>query len=521
MEAVVLSFQLLERGQAVVRDGAGAGAGAFVDFQDGRALAVQAGEAGLGVIDDLHIGHVRQADIAEAVHMEQQGTGDIVDAVVLLADLQQPRFAAGILDVTGGHREVLGVDELRQRVDVQHLGDVGAGHGLLLGVLIGLLCGFELLFVLVQHLAGLGELHIGFQLLLGIGAQGVREGAHQAGDIVHSLDDVVQGVVNGAQALLHLQIIDQIGGSAALGAGLRVQALLQLLQGGGQLIGDLAQLGHDLDQGVDVLHARLIKLVHDALQAVPDVDQGLLDLRLLHHGDELVDAVQQGLCLFADGLHRIADLAAVLLHHGVGNGLIEVLELAVVLRTAGFDLGLSGVELSPRIGQLGVDDFQQPFVDGVHLLLTELDLHHLLDQAVGGHAGHAALALHIRHEGIADEIRQVVHIAALAADGHGHKGVHVQAVFNDRRRQTAAGQTGGGLVHLVRHLDQGAVHIRTLGEVHQQKAVVLRRGGRDGFHTRHGAQRVFHDVRDFALHALRARTGIHRDHHQVRRVHVR
>ena len=87
MEAVVLSFQLLERGQAVVRDGAGAGAGAFVDFQHGRALAVQAGKAGLCVIDDLHIGHVRQADIAEAVHMEQQGTGDIVDAVVLLADL--------------------------------------------------------------------------------------------------------------------------------------------------------------------------------------------------------------------------------------------------------------------------------------------------------------------------------------------------------------------------------------------------------------------------------------------------
>ena len=520
MQAVVLGFQLLEGGQAVVRHFAGAGGGALVDLQHGCALAVQAGVAGLGVVDDLNVGHVRQADIPEAVHMEQQSAGDILDAVVFLADLQQPALAAGILDVTGGHREVLGIDELCQRVDVQQLGDVGAGHRLFFSVRVGLLCLGELLFVLVQHLAGFGELHISLHLLLRVGAQCIREGAHQAGDIVHGLDDVVQGIVDRVQALLHLQIIGEVCRRAALGTSLGVQALLQLLQCAGQFIGDIAQLGHDLNEGVDVLHARLVELVHDPLQAVAHVDQGLLDLRLLHHGDELVHAVQQGLCLLADGLDRLADLAAELLHHRIRNGLIVIFELAVVFLAARFDLSLGALQLLARIGQLDVDHFQQLFVDGVDLLLAELDLHHLFDQAVGGHAGNAALALHVGHEGVADELRQVIHIAALAADGRGHKGVHVQAVLDDRRGQTAARQTGRGLIHLVRHLDHGAVHIRIIGELHQQKAVVLRRGGGNTFHARHGAQCVLHHVGDFALHTLRACTGVDRDHHQVRCIHV-
>ena len=93
--------------------------------------------------------------------MEQQGTGDILDAVVLLADLQQPGLVAGILDITGGHGEVLGIDQLCQRVDIQHLGHVGVLHGHLLGILVLLLGILQLLLVIVQHLAGLGELDIG------------------------------------------------------------------------------------------------------------------------------------------------------------------------------------------------------------------------------------------------------------------------------------------------------------------------------------------------------------------------
>ena len=378
-----------------------------------------------------------------------------------------------------------------------------------------------MLFVVVQHLAGLGELHIGDHLLLRIAAQRIGEGAHQAGDVVHGLDDVIQGVIDRVQALLHLQVVGQIGGRAAVRAGLGVQTLLQLLQGGGQLIGDLAQFGHDIDEGIDVLHAGGFELVHDALQAVADVDQGLLDLRLLHHRDQLVHAVQQGLCLFADRLDRIGHLSAELLHHGAGNGLIIVVELAVVLLAALFDLGLGAVQLRLGVGQLGVDDFQQLFVDDVDLVLIQLDLHHLFDQTVGGHAGHAALALHIGDQRIPDEIRQLIHVAAFAADGHRHERVHVQAVLDDGRRQTAAWQTGGRLVHLIGDLDHGAVHIRFFRELHQQQTVVLRRGRGDLLHTGHRAEGILHHVGDFALHALRAGARIDRDHHQVRRAHIR
>ena len=100
MQAIVFLFQLLESGLAVAGNFTGAGRIALEDLQHHGALAVQAGKAVFRVVDDLHIGHVRQADIAKAVHMEQQGTGDILDAVVLLADLQQPGLVAGILDIT-------------------------------------------------------------------------------------------------------------------------------------------------------------------------------------------------------------------------------------------------------------------------------------------------------------------------------------------------------------------------------------------------------------------------------------
>ena len=97
MKVRILSLQLLEGIQAAVRDAAGAGIGVAENFQHHGPLAVQAGVAGLGVVDDLNVSHVRQADIPEAVHMEQQSAGDILDAVVFLADLQQPALAAGIL----------------------------------------------------------------------------------------------------------------------------------------------------------------------------------------------------------------------------------------------------------------------------------------------------------------------------------------------------------------------------------------------------------------------------------------
>ena len=59
--------------------------------------------------------------------MEQQCTADILHAFVFLAHLQQPRLASFVLDVTGGHGEVLGVDEGGKGLDIQLLGHIGAG----------------------------------------------------------------------------------------------------------------------------------------------------------------------------------------------------------------------------------------------------------------------------------------------------------------------------------------------------------------------------------------------------------
>ena len=317
-----------------------------------------------------------------------------------------------------------------------------------------------------------------------------------------------------------MQLVCQIRSALALCAGLGVDAVLQGLQSRGKLIRDLAQLGHDLDQRVDIPHTGAVELVQHPLQAGLHFDEGLLHLGLLDHGDQVVDALQQRFGLLAHHLYGAADLRAQGAHDRVGHGIAEVFELLIVFCAAGLDLGLGILQLGVRRFQLAVDELHQLFVDGIDLFLIELHLHHPGDQAIGGNIGNAALTLDIGDHGVVDEIGQLIGIAALAADGHGHKGVHVQAVLDDRRGQTAARQAGRGLIHLVRHLDHGAVHIRIIGELHQQKAVVLRRGGGDFFHTRHGAQCVLHHVGDFALHTLRACTGVDRDHHQVRCIHV-
>ena len=493
MKVRILSLQLLEGVQAAVRDAAGAGIGVAENFQHHGPLPIQAGVAGLGVVDDGHVGHIGEADIAEAIDVDQKCALDVRNAVVLFADLQQPGLAALIGDIAGRHREVLGVDELGEGLDVQLLGHIGAGKGLFLGLLVELLGVFQLVFVVLQLLPGLGELHIGAELLAGIAAQSDGELVHQAGDIIHGFDDLVQSLINGAQAVGDFQLVGKVGDGAVAGT----QTALQLLQSVGKLIGDVAQLADDLDEGVDVPHTGLVELVHDALQAVADVDEGLLDLRLIDHADELVDAVQQSLRLVAHDGDGVGHLRTHLGHDRIGDGVAEVFQLFFILGAACGDLGLGVIELGAGVGQLGVDELQQAGVHFVYLILIQLHLHHLFDEAVGRHAGNAAGAAHIRHEGVIHEIRQIVDIAALPADSHRHKGIHVQAVLDDGGGQTGAGQTGRGLVHLIGGLDHRAVHVGAFGEFHEQKAVVFCRGRRDALDAGHCTQRVLHHIGDF------------------------
>ena len=479
MQALVLGFQLLESVQTVGRYVTCAGTVVLVNFQHRGLLAVQAGIAVGGIVDDLHVCHVGKAHVAVALHMEQQCTPDILHAVVFLAHLQQPRLAAFVLDVTGGHGKVLGVDEGGKGLDIQLLGHIGAGKRLFLGGLVLGLGLVELLFVLVQLLAGFGKLHIGSQLLLGKAAQCVGELGHHAGHVVHGLDGIFQRLIDDVQAVLQLQFVCQIRSALALRAGLGVDAVLQGLQSRGKLIGDIAQLRDDLDQRIDIPHTGAVELIQNALQTGLHLDECLLHLRLLDHGDQVVDALQQRLGLFAHHLYGAANLRGQGTHNRVGHHIAEVFELLIVFRTAGFNLGLGILQLGVCRFQLAVDELHQLFVDGIHLFLIQLHLHQLLHKAAGGHAGHTALALDVGGHGVLDEIRKVVHRTALAADSHGHKGVHVHAVLHDRRSQCGLRQVAFGLIQFVGHLHQCAVHVRVIHELHQQQAVVFGRGGGD------------------------------------------
>ncbi|SCI20133.1 Uncharacterised protein [uncultured Clostridium sp.] len=519
VQAVVLFFQLFKCGQAVVGDLACTGSRILIDFEDGCLFAVQAGVAVGGVINDLHIRHIRKAHVAVALHMQQQGTADILHTVVLFADFQQPGLAVLILHVTGRHGEVLGIDELRQRFNVQLLCHIGLCQSVGLGRLVLCLGSLQLLFVLVQHFTRFGELHIGVELLLGEAAQCAGELGHQLGHIVHGLDGAFQRVIDHIQAFLQLHLIGKILCGAAFGAGLGVHALLQLLQGGSDLIGNGAQLSHNIDQRVDIPHTGLVELVHDLLQTVAHLDQGLLDLRLLDHGDQAVHTFQKSLRLRAHRFHCGTHLGAHLAHDRVGHRIAKVFQLLFVFLASGGDLCLGAFQLGAGCSQLGIDQFQQLCVDPVDLILIELHLHQLFHQTAGRNAGHTALALHFRHKGVLDKLRKLVLVGTFAADSHRHESVHVQAVLNDGGGQAGAGQVAFGLIQLVGHLDQRAVHIRILGKLHQQQAVVFCRCCGDLGHARH-CERVLQHIRDLALHALRACTRIHGDHHQIRCVHV-
>ena len=276
-----------------------------------------------------------------------------------------------------------------------------------------------------------------------------------------------------------MQLVCQIRSALALRTGLGVDAVLQGLQSRGELIGDIPQLGHDLDQRVDIPHTGAVELVQHPLQAGLHLNEGLLHLGLLDHGDQVVDALQQRFGLFAHHLYGAADLRGQSTHNRVGHHIAEVFELLIVFCAAGLDLGLGILQLGMCRFQLGVDEFHQLFVDVIHLFLIQLHLHQLLHKAAGGYAGHAALALDVGSHGVLDKIRKVVHRTALAADSHGHKGVHVHAVLYHRRGQRRLRQVALGLIQLVGHLHQCAVHIRVIHELHQQQAVVFSRGGGD------------------------------------------
>ena len=447
--------------------------------------------------------------------MQQQGAFQVLDAVVFLAHLQQPGVVVLVVDVAGGHREVLGVDQLAEHVDGQQIVDVGVGKGAGLGLLILRSVLVVELLALVHLALRFGDLEVGLQLGLGHFGIDRLELVQQLGHAVQRVQDVLHGGVDHVQALLDLQGVHQVAGGGAVPAGLLVQPLLQLLQGHGQLVGQVADLRYHVDQVVDVPQAGGGDLVHDLVQAVPHADQGRLDLRLVDKGDQVVDGVHQGLDLAADLLGGVRDHAGHPLHHARGKHVAKGVDGLLQLGAAVGQLGGGGIQLFLGQGQLGVHLLQQQDVQGVDLLFVQLHLDVLADEAGGGNAGHALLALQLRDDAFFQEAAQLINIGAFPAHRHRHQGAHVHAQLQDGGGQADVGQAVGVLVQGVGHLDHGAVHIGVGGKAQLHDAVVFRRGGGDAGHARHRAEGAFQHLRDLRLHLFGAGAGVDGHHHQV------
>ena len=452
--------------------------------------------------------------------MQQQRAFQVLDAVVFFAHLQQPGIVVFIVDIARRHREVLGVDQLAEDVDGQQVVHIGVGERAGLGLLI-LFFVLVVQFLALVHLAlGLGDLEVSLQLGLGHFGVDRLELVQQFGHPVQGVQDVLHGAVDHVQALLDLQGIHQVAGGGAVPAGLLVQPLLQLLQGHGQLIGQVADLRYHVDQVVDVPQAGGGDLVHDLVQAVPHADQGRLDLRLVDKGDQVVDGVHQGLDLAADLLGGLRDHAGHTLHHARGKHVAKGVNGLLQLGAAVGQLLGGGIQLLFGQGQLGVHLFQQQDVQRVDLLLVQLHLDVLVDQAGGGNAGHALLAFQLGDDAFFQKVAQFIDIGAFPAHGHRHQRAHVHAQLQDGGGQADVGQAVGVLVQGVGHLDHGAVHVGVGRKAQLHDAVVFRRGGRDAGYARHRAQGAFQHLGDFGLHLFGAGAGVHRHHHQVGCAHL-
>ena len=317
--------------------GGGVG-GLLVEGQQDAVGAVQLGEHLVPVVRQLHAGHVQQAHLVDGIQsqLEQLHAPQGVQGVKLVAHAHQHLLVLRVVDVAGGHGEVLGPDEAGHHLGGHHAVQPRVLQGFV-PLVVELLAGLgQLRLALLEHLGGLGEAAVG---LLAGGLQ-LAPGVGELGVLVDALD-------------------------VAAGD----DALLQLGQGGV----DLGDARVDLSQtllGLGVL--------------------GLQALRVLGHGQRLVGV---GALQRVDLLLQLADLLAQVLR-GQGSGglvhqgqlgvqrvdaLVQGVDLLLGLGPAGFDVrvvvaqgrqGLAaGFQVRPVVGQELLhagDDAVQPVDLGVH-----------------------------------------------------------------------------------------------------------------------------------------------------------
>ena len=370
----------LEAGELLVddfRDVAHVGSGALGKRQHDAGLPVEVGVALAHVAGDHDVCHVAHGHVAHAVDLGEHQIVELLGAGEALAPL----------DVAGGHLEVLGGDQLRQRAHVEQLVDVGGLAGGVAVLLVGLAALRELLLAGLQLGAGGGDRGqalldgaaalVELALLLHQGEHGRRRAAH-----------VARLLLDGLEGLLHdRDLLLEAGGLGALALGLgHLQLNLQQPQLG--LVGAL----HRVD-GVHLRQARV----------------GLL-----------LGGVK---CLLAglDLLERA----------------VELLFGGVELRQARADLVGALVDLVLGLRELLVGLAQDAVVDEVDLVLVELDGDSVLDAACNVHARHAVLALERGHDDIFGKLGELgqAELAVREAQVHGRHHVHAHLHVAGRARR--------------------------------------------------------------------------------------
>ena len=517
MQGAVVGLQRGHFGVHRLGHGGGRGGRAFVDRQQHRAIFAHLGVAGVGVVGQLDIRDILQLHIAHAGYGAQHHIAQRIHAVVGGADLQHIAVAIGVVDVPGGHREVLRHNQLRQRCDVQKLVKVGVFQCLLAGGFVLLAGGVQLCLPCLQLGQTVGDLVLAqAQLRLAAAEQqlacqrpqrGVERVLHQPlqrglqlGALVvqrfqpgvQLVNFCVEGRNGGGGVLLLLlqrqrggkrrqvQLLfgqgGQVGavvvfdvgaqGGVRVGAGaLQRRALggvrLRLLPRGGQRFGGVLRgvFRHDCQPlGVQLFvhrHADAGQLVGVQLEVFELVLQFLQLTAQFRH---LAGCFGQ---LFVNFLYGVLQLGG---HAVLLGGQLLLARLHLLLRVlqlffGGVQLRLALVQLRLGICQTVADLHQQLVVDLVDFVLVQRDLHGLFHKPGRGNTRHAVHTLQLWQQRVFDIIGQFVDVHIVTADRNVLRGKHIGRHFDQHRGRAYAGQRIAQLVQRRAGLDHGAVHI--------------------------------------------------------------
>ena len=447
--AFILAFQLGKGFLAVFRGLICTGGAAFENAEDDSLLAVEAGVAEACVVDDGDGGYIGNAHLTDAVHAHQQRAGDVLHAGVFIAYLQKPAVVIGIVDITGRHGEVLGVDQLGKHAHREQLVQIRAGQGIFSGFFVLGSGSGQLRLRGSQLRSGGGKAYGGLQLTLGHAGDGILQTCQDLGNRVQNTGKLAEGSFHLRQSFLQIsKLIFRQGG-------LHVPQQLQ------QVVDSGAQLGSD---GNDVLNLQILTVQKSGklFQSFNDGVKGLAQLTVFHGGTQLTHLLQQIIHLHLHFRGCGFDAAVQLVEDRAGHGGAEACLCFGEGLLAFCHLGFRFVQLFAGGCQLLADGLQDPVIQCGDLGTIQLYMDALFHKTHRRYAGDTALTLNIGLHRIGDEGGKLVDIVSVTADGYIHGGHHVHADLDDGGRAAHFRQGCAQLIEGLRDFDHGGVHIRAV-----------------------------------------------------------